>query len=59
MRLTIRLAILLGIGSLACLAQTLGIGRRRWWWHRTGLNATGTPGSATVGFLPALQPAWY
>jgi hypothetical protein len=52
MRLTIRLAILLGIAGLACLAQTFEIGGAGGGGILTGLGATGTPGSATVGFAP-------
>jgi len=54
MRLTIRLAILSGIGSLACLAQMWEIGGAGGGTILTGLNATGPAGTATAGFQPGI-----
>ena len=54
MRLTIRLAILSGIGSLACLAQTWEIGGAGGGTILTGLNANGPAGTATAGFQPGI-----
>ena len=54
MRLTIRLAILSGVGSLACLAQTWEIGGAGGGTILTGLNANGPAGTATAGFQPGI-----
>ncbi len=54
MRFTIRLAMLLCIGSLACWAQMWEIGGAGGGSILTGLNATGAAGTATAGFQPGI-----
>jgi|HubBroStandDraft_1064217.scaffolds.fasta_scaffold123017_2 hypothetical protein len=58
MRLTIRLAILLGIGTLACLAQMWEIGGAGGLGVPTGLNAMGAAGTATAGFQPGMAASF-
>ena len=54
MRLTIRLAVLLGISTLGCLAQMWEIGGAGCGSAVLGLNASGAAGTATAGFQPGI-----
>jgi hypothetical protein len=58
MRLTSKLAILLGISSLACLAQTWEVGGAGGVNAALGVNATGAAGSATAGFQPGVAASF-
>jgi len=58
MQLTIRLAILSGLGSLACMAQMWEIGGAGGLGVPTGLSATGAAGTATAGFQPGMAASF-
>jgi outer membrane protein W len=58
MQLTLRLAILLGMGSLACLAQMWEVGGAGGGSGALGLNATGAAGTATAGFQPGVAASF-